>query len=94
MVFLGWFGPRGLASILFAIIALEEAHEADLGPMFVVMSWTVLFSIVLHGISADPAVARYGAWFAEHGRHPEADGSPMPESEPMPRQRTRRQPRS
>ena len=45
VAFFGWFGPRGLASILFGIVAIEDAHGVDLGPVFVVMSWTVLLSI-------------------------------------------------
>jgi sodium/hydrogen antiporter len=63
-VFFGWFGPRGLASILFGIVAFEETNELDLGPVFVVMSWTVLLSIVVHGLTAGPASAAYGRWWA------------------------------
>ena len=49
VAFLGWFGPRGLASILFGLVAAAEGTDADLGPLFEVVSWTVLASIVLHG---------------------------------------------
>jgi NhaP-type Na+/H+ or K+/H+ antiporter len=63
VAFFGWFGPRGLASILFGIIAIEDAHGVDLGPVFVVMSWTVLLSIVVHGLSAGPAADAYGRWW-------------------------------
>lgn len=83
IVFFGWFGPRGLASILFGIIALEEAHEADLGPMFVVMSWTVLLSVILHGVTADPAAAAYGRWWRAH------EDRTMPEAMPAEEQRVK-----
>ena len=70
VAFFGWFGPRGLASILFGIVALEETHGVDLGPVFVVMSWTVLLSIVAHGVSAGPAAAAYGRWWRGHQDQP------------------------
>lgn len=52
-LFLGWFGPRGLASIVFAIIVLNtELPGASL--ISVVVVCTVFFSLVAHGISANP----------------------------------------
>lgn len=77
--FFGWFGPRGLASILFGISAVEHAHDVDLGPVFTVMSWTVLLSIVAHGLTATPGAAAYGRWWTTKG--PEAHD--MVEAEPM-----------
>ncbi|MEM9135457.1 MAG: cation:proton antiporter [Actinomycetota bacterium] len=77
--FFGWFGPRGLASILFGISAVEHAHDVDLGPVFTVMSWTVLLSIVAHGVSATPGAAAYGRWWRTKG--PEAHD--MVEARPM-----------
>jgi NhaP-type Na+/H+ or K+/H+ antiporter len=70
VLFFGWFGPRGLASILFGIVALEEAHGADLDIVFVVMSWTVLLSIVVHGLSAGPAADAYGRWWRDRREDP------------------------
>jgi NhaP-type Na+/H+ or K+/H+ antiporter len=69
VVFFGWFGPRGLASILFGIVAIEEiaaegSGNADFDLVFVVMSWTVLLSIVVHGISAGPGADAYGRWWS------------------------------
>jgi NhaP-type Na+/H+ or K+/H+ antiporter len=52
-LFLGWFGPRGLASIVFAIIVLNEGvPNGQFIAMVVVL--TVFFSLVAHGISANP----------------------------------------
>ena len=60
VLFIGWFGPRGLASLLFALLALE-----DLGPTadraVAVVGATVLLSVLAHGFSASPLAARYGA---------------------------------
>ncbi|MET8151657.1 cation:proton antiporter [Actinoplanes sp. NPDC049668] len=60
VAFVGWFGPRGLASIIFALIALEELHgEAD--RVVAIIGTTVLFSVFAHGVSAKPLAGRYGA---------------------------------
>ncbi len=80
VLFFGWFGPRGLASILFALAALAEVTEAELGPVFVVVSWTVLASIVAHGVTAAPGAAAYGRWWtAMDDKHEMAEAMPMPE---------------
>ena len=51
--FLGWFGPRGLASLVFAIIVLNEKLPGG-KLMASVVVCTVFFSLVAHGISANP----------------------------------------
>jgi NhaP-type Na+/H+ or K+/H+ antiporter len=59
-LFLGWFGPRGLASILFVLLILEEAeipHHAEILSITVI---TVALSVILHGISASPLATLYG----------------------------------
>jgi NhaP-type Na+/H+ or K+/H+ antiporter len=64
VAFVGWFGPRGLASIIFAVIALEDLHaEADRA--VAVIGMTVLLSVLAHGLSAKPLAARYGAAVAD-----------------------------
>ena len=60
VLFLGWFGPRGLASILFVLLILEEAEIMHEPTILAVTVVTVAFSIVLHGISAAPFAKRYG----------------------------------
>jgi NhaP-type Na+/H+ or K+/H+ antiporter len=63
MAFVGWFGPRGLASVVFALLALESLDADDaLGGVLTTISVTVLLSVVLHGVSAAPLARRYGAW--------------------------------
>jgi NhaP-type Na+/H+ or K+/H+ antiporter len=60
VAFIGWFGPRGLASVIFALLAFDQlGQEADL--VLTVVSVTVALSILLHGFSANPLIARYGA---------------------------------
>lgn len=60
VAFIGWFGPRGLASVIFALIAIEDLHqEADLA--VAVIGLTVLLSAFAHGLSANTLADRYGA---------------------------------
>jgi NhaP-type Na+/H+ or K+/H+ antiporter len=58
-LFLGWFGPRGLASIVFAIIVVNKGvPEGKFLAMVVVL--TVFFSLVAHGVSANPLARMLG----------------------------------
>jgi NhaP-type Na+/H+ or K+/H+ antiporter len=55
ILFMGWFGPRGLASIVLALVALELVPEfPGMNTFILTVSITVLLSIVLHGITALP----------------------------------------
>jgi NhaP-type Na+/H+ or K+/H+ antiporter len=58
VLFLAWFGPRGLASVVFALLAIEQL--GDLGSEAVaVVALTVVLSVILHGVTAGPAGRRY-----------------------------------
>lgn len=71
VAFLGWFGPRGIASIVFALIVVEESSDVGAEVVLSIVTWTVLASVILHGITAGPLARRYGAWFqARSGHHP------------------------
>ncbi|WP_062378452.1 cation:proton antiporter domain-containing protein [Demequina pelophila] len=64
VLFLGWFGPRGLASVIFALFAVEAlaaSEEPVVGTVVATVSLTILLSVLLHGISAGPGAARFGA---------------------------------
>ena len=75
VLFVGWFGPRGLASLVFALLALEE-----LGPgadeAVVVIGMTVFLSVIAHGVTAGPLATRYGRAAAARGPEP---GGPVPD---------------
>ena len=88
--FIGWFGPRGLASILFSVLILEEADLPTQDAIIQIVTWTVLLSILAHGASARPAADAYGrhattirsdaaehvpAASTRHGADPSAPGS-------------------
>ena len=57
----GWFGPRGLASVVFALIALGTLPAADADRVILAIGITVLLSVILHGATAAPVAGRYGA---------------------------------
>jgi sodium/hydrogen antiporter len=77
VLFVGWFGPRGLASLVFALLALEE-----LGPSadeaVAVIAVTVFLSVLAHGISAAPLAARYGRAAAARGPEPGGPVADLP----------------
>jgi len=79
VAFMGWFGPRGLASVVFALLALEEIEHGGDGQLLLqTITWTILLSVLLHGISASPLAARYGAAIATAREIPEKQPSREP----------------
>ncbi len=64
-LFIGWFGPRGLASIVFGIIILE-ANLPGADPVLATIVTTVVLSVIAHGISANPLIRAFaGRWKGE-----------------------------
>jgi NhaP-type Na+/H+ or K+/H+ antiporter len=63
VAFIGWFGPRGLASIVFAVV-VEDAHQAHSPTILTAAYLTVGLSVFMHGLSAAPLVTRYARWYA------------------------------
>jgi NhaP-type Na+/H+ or K+/H+ antiporter len=66
--FLGWFGPRGLASIVFAVIVIEESSLPHEHLIVLTIYVTVGLSVLAHGLTAAPLAARYGRWYESHPR--------------------------
>ena len=83
IAFLAWFGPRGLASIILALVVVEEQPELPgLDIVLAAVTLTVLASIVAHGVTARPFVRAYG-------RHTETMDADAAEMEEVPEIRTR-----
>lgn len=59
VAFMGWFGPRGLASVVFGLLAFDDLGGADGEVVLGAVVATVLASVVLHGLTAGPFAARY-----------------------------------
>ncbi len=74
VLLLGWLGPRGLASIVFALIALDEVGGEQGRFVATVVTATVALSVLLHGLTAGPLAVAYAR------RHPvDAEGAPAPD---------------
>lgn len=78
VAFIGWFGPRGLASVVFGILAFDALTQAGVSadPVASTVTWTVLLSIVAHGLTAGALADRYGRWIS---RRQETSSEPLPE---------------
>ena len=72
--FLGWFGPRGLASIVFAVIVIEESNLPHEHLLVVAIYLTVGLSVFAHGLTAAPLANRYARWYEQH---PQDQAPPM-----------------
>jgi NhaP-type Na+/H+ or K+/H+ antiporter len=83
--FLGWFGPRGLASIVFAVIVVEESNLPHEHLIALAIYLTVGLSVFAHGLTAAPLADRYARWYEQHPR----DKAPPMESAPVEATRVR-----
>jgi sodium/hydrogen antiporter len=68
LAFLGWFGPRGLASIVFAVILIDETDLPHLRPLLLAIAATIALSVYVHGFTARPLTDRYTRWWTSHPR--------------------------
>ena len=65
--FMGWFGPRGLASLLFALLILEDLHVEQAEFVQTIVATTVLLSVILHGLTAAPFSKKLGQSHSNSG---------------------------
>ena len=72
VIVMGWFGPRGLASVVFTLLAFDQLQQAG-RPIEILVSvatWTITLSVVAHGLSARPIAAWYARRLAAASGHP------------------------
>jgi sodium/hydrogen antiporter len=79
VAFVGWFGPRGLASIVFAIIVLERAQLPHVELLITTVVITVGLSVLVHGLSAGPLSDAYARWFAGRSEPPPMESTAVHE---------------
>ncbi|MEM7586614.1 MAG: cation:proton antiporter [Acidobacteriota bacterium] len=81
VLFLGWFGPRGIASVLFGLVVVESSVLHHREEIFFVMIITVALSVIAHGVSAFPGVEWYSAhsetYDATSGEHQDVAEMPV-----------------
>lgn len=81
---MGWFGPRGLASVVFTLLAFITFKDAGkpIDLLVAVATWTILFSVLFHGLTAKPLSFWYSRRLAEAAE-------PLPELMELPELRER-----
>jgi NhaP-type Na+/H+ or K+/H+ antiporter len=85
LAFVGWFGPRGLATIVFAVILIDESSLPHEQTMLLAVVVTIALSVYAHGLSSRPLTDRYVGWYASDKR----DELPPMESVPAAEHRWR-----
>ena len=86
ILYMGWFGPRGLATIVFAALVVEQADlpGAHVATITTAAAVTVGLSVLVHGLTAYPGSQRYASWVASHD-----DSKSLPEEQRVHRHRPR-----
>ena len=76
--YLGWFGPRGLATIVFGVLVVEEADLPGTQTIIVIAATTVFMSVYAHGLTASTGASRYSDWAEKESRKGDlAEASPL-----------------
>ena len=72
-LFFGWFGPRGLATALFALLVVPKIDHAYAEPVLLIAVNAVWISALLHGVTAAPGARWYAAQISAKGDCPETE---------------------
>jgi NhaP-type Na+/H+ or K+/H+ antiporter len=81
VLFIGWFGPRGIASILYVLTVVAAEDLAGRDTIYTVVMVTIFMSVLAHGLTAAPLSDWYGKRIAELDKKGTADSEmkPVPE---------------
>src|SRR5215831_2304894 len=79
VLYSGWFGPRGLASIVFGVIVLEGSSLAHVDLLVTTAVITVALSVFAHGLTAIPLTNAYVRWYEAHTEKPPMEAAPVRE---------------
>lgn len=77
VAFIGWFGPRGLASMVFGLLLFQEEALESPDDLFSVIVLVIVTSVVLHGATAAPLAHRYAAWYDDQHRDDMEESMPV-----------------
>jgi len=70
VAYLGWFGPRGIASLILALLVAKQFALDNVALVLDIVTITVALSVVLHGVSAWPGSQAYADWIKSNGMGP------------------------
>ena len=76
VLYMGWFGPRGIATVIFALVVVTDTTLAGAETIMTVALITMALSVIAHGVTSNPGSERYANWYASH-----PDVGDLPESE-------------
>jgi NhaP-type Na+/H+ or K+/H+ antiporter len=65
VLFMGWFGPRGIASILYVLTVVAAEDLAGMDTIYTVAMITIFMSVLAHGVTAAPLSDWYGRRIAK-----------------------------
>ena len=77
VAFAGWFGPRGLASIVFVVLVLDGSVLDHIDTIVATAVITISLSVYAHGMTALPLTSAYVRWFSAQEQPPEAESRPV-----------------
>ena len=66
MTFVGWFGPRGLATIVFGVLLVQDSQLPHERTLLLAAAATIGLSVFAHGVTARPLTERYVRWYRAH----------------------------
>ncbi len=66
ILFMGWFGPRGIASILYLLLLVQYLGVSGYETLIATGIQTIVLSVLLHGVTAAPVAEWYGRWMRAH----------------------------
>lgn len=82
LLYMGWFGPRGAASILYVLLVVDKKDLSGEYLIFNITASTVLLSVFLHGLSAVPGANAYASTIGK--TPPEKKDSEMKQVKQLP----------
>ena len=65
-LFIGWFGPRGIASIIYLLMFVQYLGSEGYEVLIAAGIETIALSVILHGLTAAPLASAYGRWKQAH----------------------------
>jgi len=77
LLYMGWFGPRGLATIVYAALVVTSSELSGISTITTVAVVTVGVSVFVHGMTAFPGSQRYADWYATQDHDGLAEAKPV-----------------
>jgi NhaP-type Na+/H+ or K+/H+ antiporter len=77
ILYMGWFGPRGLATIVYAALVTTSSHLPGISTITTVAVITVGVSVFAHGMTAFPGSQQYADWYGAHDHEGLAEAKPV-----------------